>query len=415
MLAIFLVLFPKGGFKLGSVPITWGYTIVGITMFVGVVPLLVRNSLKVGRGTVGAFFSLLPFQILLLYSLAVNGVEDFGFALSDVVAFFILPIAFLVIYPQFLLKIRMVRLIALIRWLVFLAAAYGIFLWVWRMVTGSYIEIPFLTVNVDDLGTLGDKYNSRPDGFFKLISTYNNGNQYGVATLLLLPIIDEYETSRFRRLVIRAALMLTLSRTIWVGLVIYEAVQIFRLITRDLIASQQLAIKYSTLKRSSRLVILSAVVLGMTLLFSGISFLFDSSLGGRTEYLQGVTEHLTLLPEAPVAQFTDVIYFTALTMFGISGLVALSFLFCSPLVLTIKFRELHENRLQLTAFLGLVIYIPLAAMDGALNYIPTMAFYWFLWMVFIHGRHVAPESLQIRTKIPARQRLFRSMSFRRAL
>jgi len=64
-------------------------------------------------------------------------------------------------------------------------------------------------VNLDDIGTLDSKYNSRQGGLSKLISTYNNGNQYGVATLLLLPLFDAFEHSRFRKLVVRAALVLT--------------------------------------------------------------------------------------------------------------------------------------------------------------------------------------------------------------
>jgi len=86
-----------------------------------------------------------------------------------------------------------------------------------------------------------------------------------------------------------------------------------------------------------------------------------------------------------VAQFVEIIYFSALTMLGWSGLVAVVLLFCSPIVLAIRFEELRRTPLQVAALQGLMLYIPLAAMDGALNYIPTMAFYWFLWMLFIYG------------------------------
>ena len=121
----------------------------------------------------------------------------------------------------------------------------------------------------------------------------------------------------------------------------------------------------------------------MTFLFSGVSFLFDSSLGGRTEYFYHLGQ-LTLLPSQPVAQFAEIIYLSALTMLGWAGLATILLLFCSPLLISIFFSELRRTAIQAAALQGLVLYIALAAMDGALNYIPTMAFYWFLWMLLIH-------------------------------
>ena len=383
-LAVFLILFPKGGFKAGFIPLTWGYGLIGIALIVGCPFWLLGNPYKVRRESLGAFLCLFPLQVLFLYSLVINGILDFGFALSDIVCFFLLPFTFMAVFPKFLSKIRMGRLLVLARWLVFLAAAYGIFLFVWRLTTGKYIEIPFLTVNLDDLGTLDSKYNSRPDGLFKLISTYNNGNQYGVATLLLLPLYDALEHSRFRKLLVRAALMLTLSRTVWIGLILNEAFDIVRHLWSDLQSSSGLAIRRSTLFRFGRLALVSVLVLGMTLLFSGVSFLFDSSLGGRTVYFDNIGQ-LTFLPSAPVAQFAEIIYLSALTMLGWAGLAAVVLLFYSPIFLAFIFKDLRRTPLQIAALQGLVLYIPLAAMDGALNYIPTMAFYWFLWMLFIHG------------------------------
>jgi hypothetical protein len=43
------------------------------------------------------------------------------------------------------------------------------------------------------------------------------------------------------------------------------------------------------------------------------------------------------------------------------------------------------------AFQGLVLYIVLAGMDGALNYIPVMAFYWFAYMVYLFGWPGQPD------------------------
>ena len=382
-LAVFLILFPKGGFKLGPIPLTWGYGLVGFSILLGIPFWLLKGSSGISRGTVGAFLFLAPLQFLFLYSLIGYGVDTFGFALSDFINFFVLPFAFLLIFPPLLQKIRLERLITVACWMVFLAAAYGIFLFIWRFATGKYIEIPFLTVNVGDIGTLDDKYNARPDGLFKLISTYNNGNQYGVATLLLLPLLERFDPSRFRKLVVKAALMLTLSRTVWVGLILNETINLFRHLGYDLWSSRQLAVRYSSLFRFVRLALLSLVVLGTTLFLSGVSFLFDSTLGGRAAYFDELG-HVTLLPTAPVSGFGEIVYVTAIIMLGWAGLGAIILLFCSPLLLAIVFKELRNTPLKIAALQGLVLYIALAAMDGALNYIPTMAFYWFLWTLLVY-------------------------------
>lgn len=383
-LVVFLVLFPKGGFKLGGVPITWGYAIIGSSIVVTLPRVsYCGNFLRTQRPTLAAYCCLLPIQLLLVYSLGANGVGDAGFAVSDIVDFFVLPFAFLCILPAYLSKVRIEKVVSTICWCVFLAAGYGIFLFWWRLHFGSYIEIPYLTVNVADAGTLGDKFNSRPDGLFKLISTYNNGNQYGVSTLLLLPLVDEFDRNVFRRIVIRIALFLTLSRTVWIGIVLNELIQTGRYLWNDLSTSSFLRVRYSTLKKGGRITVAGIMVLTMTLAFSGVSFLFDSSLGGRANYLDSI-QGVTFLPSQPVEQFVEIIYYSALSMLGVSGLLAIILLFISPLLLVIQFRYLLQTKLQVAALLGLLLYIPLAAMDGSLNYIPTMAFYWMLWMFLLH-------------------------------
>lgn len=398
-LAVFLVLFPKGGFKAGPLPLTWGYALVGLVLLLGTPVWLSRfvSSPKVPRAAYGAFLSLLPLQILFIYGLLAGGIAEgeLGFAVGDFINFFVLPFAFLAIFPQFLPEIRMERLLAVVRWMVVLAAAYGIFLFIWRFVTGKYIEVPFLTVNVGDVGSLDDKFNSRPGGFFKLISTYNNGNLYGVATLLLLPLVDMAKGHRFQKLMVRVALILTLSRTVWVGLALNEAISAFKYVGRDLLTRSGLSIRYSSLSRFGGLVLVTIVVLGMALILSGVSFLFDPSFGGRASYLEN-PEPISILPTGTIGNFAEVIYFSALEMLGVTGLIAIVLLFFSPLLLVAVFQELRQTRVQIAALSGLLLYTALAAMDGVLNYIPTMAFYWFLWMLLIYSGQMRTNGLEAR-------------------
>jgi quinol-cytochrome oxidoreductase complex cytochrome b subunit len=130
--------------------------------------------------------------------------------------------------------------------------------------------------------------------------------------------------------------------------------------------------------------LLGVVVLGMTFMFSGVSFLLDPSLGGRADRFSDLGR-ITILPAHPVAEFWEIVYLSALYMLGLLGLLAIIFLFFAPMLLAARFKELRRTPLQVAALSGLILYIPLAASDGALPYIPTMAFYWFLWMLLIYG------------------------------
>jgi hypothetical protein len=140
------------------------------------------------------------------------------------------------------------------------------------------------------------------------------------------------------------------------------------------------------LARVGRLGLISIAVVVVTLIFSGVAFLFDPTFGGRTDYLANPGP-ITFLPPDAVGNFAEVVYFSALSMLGISGLIAIILLFFAPLFLAASFKELRQTRVQIAALSGLLLYVPLAAMDGALNYIPTMAFYWFLWMLLIYTGH----------------------------
>src|SRR5690606_34127372 len=112
-------------------------------------------------------------------------------------------------------------LLRAVRMAVLLVSAYGIFLFFYKLATDSFIEIPYLTVNAGDVGELEGKSIDR-GGVFKLISTYNNGNVYGISLLMLLPLYTFLEKRLSSVLTVKASLVLTLSRTVWAGLVVYE-------------------------------------------------------------------------------------------------------------------------------------------------------------------------------------------------
>ncbi len=385
LLTLFLVLFPKGGVKVGVVPLTWGYMLVGLTLPVLAIVRFFAFPLRARRGAVAAVASLVPFQILFFYSAKQNGVDSFGEAISTFTSLFVLPIAFLLIYPVFLPQIDGNRFERLFRFSIFSAAAFGIFLFFLYPLTGHLFEVPYLTVNAGDYGTIEKYKHINRGAFLKLISTYNNGNVYGVATLILLPLYDALEPRLWRRNTLKFALILSLSRTVWFGLVSEQLLSLVRLGADAAFTFPRIALGPAVKRAGVILLTAGGVLIGLTFTSRNLAFLFDSQLGGRTGTLVAAAQNVTWLPVIPVQLFGEVVYATALSSYGIAGLLSVVLIFTLPIVLLLRDQSCLRSPLRMAALKGLLLYIILMFVDGAINFIPVMAFYWFVYMVFLHG------------------------------
>lgn len=384
LLLTFLVLFPKGGFKVGETPITWGYVILGATAMPILIFRLLAMPLKFTPRLVFAVASLAPFQALYIYSYLKNGIEDVGYAISIFVGFFILPTVFLLIYPPFLKRINAGKFEKYLRGYMVGAAIYGIFLFFWHPLTGHFIEIPYLTVNAADFGLLETTKSIARGDFLKLISTYNNGNLYGVATLMLLPLYNLFEPKLWRRNVMKVALLLTLSRTVWAGLIIDQVLSFLWLLRGSILTFPRLY-----LGGAKRRIIAIAATMGLVLsglLFNSktIAFLFDPTLGGReSESLAFL--HPTFLPDLPLQGFAEMLYSSAIAEYGVTGLFSILLIFLGPLMVYAMNPRILSSPVRKAALKGLILYAIISIVDGATNLIPVMAFYWFVYMTFLCG------------------------------
>jgi hypothetical protein len=369
LLVLFLVVFPKGGIKVGGVPLTWGYLALAPLFLTFPLALWARRDWKVARKRLLVLAALLPFQLVSWLSLVTNGVGDVGFGISFVVTFFFIPLMFVLVLGVHLDRIELGFLFRLLRVALPLVAAYGIFLFVYKIATGNFVEIPYLTVNASDVGNLESKHIDR-GGIFKLISTYNNGNLYGVSLLLLLPLYTWIDRSAVRVAIVKTSLLLSLSRTVWIGLVLYEVLH-------------RLYVKRPSLRRLAVLAVSLAVVLGgvlfaLDLLGRDVSFLWDRRLGGRQENWRYLDE-TSILPSVRFDTILEMIYFSILHNFGVVGLVAFVLGMFFPVALhLLRCVPFHATEYKRSVAAGLMIYLVVAMSDGGLLYIPVMAFYWFL-------------------------------------
>lgn len=387
LLVVFIVLFPKGGIKVYELPITWGYLFFGIAGLISLPSAIWdSNRYKISRLCGFVLLCLLPFQCIILLTFTMG--SSATAAAPAITNFFIFPLVFLLLWRRWYLKGILSPVLKLVTICVFIAAVYGIFLFAVKLATGKLLEVPFLTVNAADVGSIELKDNLRGGLIMKLISTYNNGNVYGAATILLLPLFDALEASKLRRIAVRIALILTLSRTAWFGLLLDQMLTALSL-TRAAFSSfprvRLLRLKKTLLSAS---VVLVLAVPVMALAYApALGFLFSSSadLGGRVGQLE-VFRNFTLFPPGPYDGFAEMVFPSALRTLGLVGFLSMLVLFLTPMIYEIIDHAAYSDPIRRAAIKGLLLYFAVAWIDGAIDLIPIMAFYWFVVVIAIYGK-----------------------------
>jgi hypothetical protein len=383
-LLTFLVMLPKGGIKAGTVPLTWGYAFLGLLFLPLALIRLTGYPLRTTPLTLAVFCSLLPFQFLLFYSAYINGSESVGITASLIAGLVFMPAIFLGIFPSFLRLIEFERFRRYFCFCILAAALWGIFLFFYHPIMGKYIEIPFLTVNLGDYGQLETTKNISRGSYLKLISTYNNGNLYGVATLILLPLYILLEPKAWKRNIVRVALVLTLSRTVWAGLILEQALSLT--VKLPSVISGFPRIRPGGVL--NRLVALGAtmglVLTGLIFNGNGLGFIFDRNLGGRNPAAAFQSE-LTFFPAVQVTNFTELLYASSIHNYGIIGFFAVMLIFVTPVLIILWKPWLTHTPTRRAAAKGLILYAAVASLDSAIVLIPVMAFYFFAYMVLLHG------------------------------
>ncbi len=368
MLVLFLIAFPKGGFKVGNVPITWGYLLLAFTFLLIVAKIIITNQFSITVNRLLAFAVSIPFQLYCIMVFAVNGVASTGFYISLLTSFIFLPFFFLIITGYYIDRIDLHYTFKQIKRAIFFIAVYGIALFIYKVVTKKFLEIPYLTVNADDFGQLENKFINR-GSLFKLISTYNNGNIFGVSVLMFLPLYNQLEKSSLKKLAVYLSLVLTLSRTVWIGIMLFQVFKIF---------NKKAGIK------NIIFVIISFVVIGISIGYMlsfmnyDLTFLFDKNLGGRAKQLEKLKE-IEFITSKKFSLIAEIIYISVLDGFGILGLIFFLLSMLAPLIIYILgITRYKKSRFKTALFQGLLLYLILSFSDGAILYIPVMAFYWLI-------------------------------------
>lgn len=347
----------------GSLPLTWGYICLGLVATLGLLTTPPKSRWLQGS---------LLFLAFGLYATFGEALAGQGFPSTRGIAILTVTIGIPCLYffgigswldqtKNFKLLLRAVQICTLA------AAVYGLFLFVYYWRTKSYIDIPYLTVGAGSEMELSDK-NNRRGGLTKLFSTYNNGNIYGICTLMLLPLYCILDKSQTRQLIIKLALVLTLSRTIWFALIVHEILAFF------LLNKGKGNMKLFALFAFGLLAVFLAEPI-MGLMGRDTSWVIDTErLGGRIDQFDRL-ENLGFFFQRQ-GSFSEMVWITGLAKYGAVGFLLFLAFMTTPFIGFLYGDT--RNELRVAAALGAFNYWVCCLSDGAFVFIPVSAFFWFL-------------------------------------
>lgn len=356
---LFNVALPKGGFAVANIPITWGYIIIFLIIGYSLVSGLTMK--KISKLKIKAILCSLPFSIYFIaYLFYVKEYPPTGFVVSLILNIVIFPVVFLLFFDRiikYILRNDEFFHKIILRSILFISV-FGLFLFFYRIKMGSYFEIPYVTVNIKDYGLSNSKFNLRFGTLSKLISTYSNGNIFGLCMFFLLPFTKNH---KLHKTLLKIAMVLTLSRTVWAGMLIYEVISYRKHFVKMIYIGAA---------------ILSIIIIVMIFVLKvDTSFIFDSSLGGR---LKGEGMDISFFFHDKVFYgISEMTYKDILAQTGVVGLFLFMLQIFTPVALSFQrgIKSLNENQAQLRV--GVLTYLIVAFIDGAYMFIPVSLFLWF--------------------------------------
>jgi len=117
-----------------------------------------------------------------------------------------------------------------------------------------------------------------------------------------------FEVNFLKRLIVRTALVLTLSRTVWIGIILYDAAR--------LIFSKRRGVSLILSSLAYVFISVCAILYLLGVLGYSSDFILDKSLGGRADSLNF---ELRLIPDKPFSSISEIVYASVLDSFGVIG------------------------------------------------------------------------------------------------
>lgn len=229
----FSIWFPKAGIKFNEIPLTISNVLFGITFI-----LWFFKKIKFGKINISPLGGLLIFTIgycIFKYIIAYAGGKGFIESIGSIIPLTVYPLIFFVAFDEIDNKNQINQIVKIIVygfWFIcfYSLLQYGIGI--------NKCAIPGLTVNLSDYQRYGQYwYMTKANGTqldeVKIVSTYQNGNLFGIGLLLIYPLVYNYYKGFKNRKLENISLILfvlctflTLSRACWLGIVVFLLAEI---------------------------------------------------------------------------------------------------------------------------------------------------------------------------------------------
>ena len=230
MTIFFNIWFPKAGIKVAGIPLTVGNVFLAITFICWLYKKIVEGHVTVHK--IGYSIMILMVFSLVKYVVMGDILSNIGYVIPLV----IYPLIFFIAYDLIDNKQKEQRIINVICFGFFFISIYALLQYIFGI---EKVCIPGITVNLSDYIKYGSKWylqknNNNAGVGTKIISTFQNGNLYGVNTLLIFPIAYQFFKEKNKNSIMYISLILfvicvflSLSRACWVGIILFMLFGIF--------------------------------------------------------------------------------------------------------------------------------------------------------------------------------------------
>lgn len=229
LLTIFFnVWFPKAGIKIKSIPFTVGNVLFGLTFLMWIISVINKKGIK--KSNIGNFIFLCLSYCLFKYVIVFAITNKFISSIGYIIPLIIYPLIFYVMFNEVDSEKKIEKIVKVIVYGYFFLCIYAILQYILGI---DKCDIPGLTVNYSDYKEYGDlwfmtKSNGTDVTESKIVSTYQNGNLFGIGILTIYPIVYNFYKNKRNNKILNISLVMfiicvffTLSRSCWLGIIIF--------------------------------------------------------------------------------------------------------------------------------------------------------------------------------------------------
>lgn len=229
----FNVWFPKAGLKISGIPLTVGNVFFFALLLLWLATILQRNSIKFPKPVVillvGIVYFIFKYSYIILSGGSINS------NVTYIIPLILYPFGMIIAYEIIKSEEQKEKIINVVRFGFYFICFYALLQFV--MGIGN-CDIPGLTVNLSDYREMGPQWymrksNGTSEENAKIVSTYQNGNLFGINLIFIYSLIYYYLKQKHKEKEIIFSLILfitctflTLSRTCWLGLVLFIFIEI---------------------------------------------------------------------------------------------------------------------------------------------------------------------------------------------